>query len=933
MTVRILGPVVGHHSGAEIDLGSPRQRAVIAMLASRPGQVITMGQLLEGVWGENPPASAEQSVYTYVAGLRRIIEPDRRPRQPPTTLIRLAGGYQLRIEPRAIDSFVLAEHLDTAERLRESGDLDGALHAFDRALRLWRGPTLSGIPGPFAEHERSRLDELRLSALEGHAETLRLLGRPQEAVEELRDLTRAHPLRERPYELLMLALHGCGRESEAIMAFEEARAVLADELGVAPGEGLRAAHQLVLAATGDDGAGVPGPPRQLPRDLIGFVGRAQDTMRLRTLLIPHGDEPPPPLVVISGPAGVGKSALAVRIAHMVKGQYPQGQLYVNLRGGTPNVPRLTPHEALSRLLRGLGLRDENIPVDADEAAAVLRSRLHGNRLLILLDDAADLTQIRPLLSSPLGTTLLVTSRESLSVGDDCVQLSLGPLSSAEATAMLAKLVGGRIAADHAESVRLVQLCDGLPLALRIAGARLADRPDWSVRGFADRLSDERRRLHELEVGELAVRSSLAASLQALRHGGRDAAAARMLALLGLLHVPDITVETAAALSGTPEAAAERALERLSDAHLLERGAAGRYQLHDLVRLFASELPCPEGRLAPLTRVLGHFAASARAAMAIVDPHRVHADHPAVTAAGRGFDDAEEAMAWLLGEEPSLVAAAVQAMADPDEAIAKLGVAIGFAIMWHQQKAYRVADMLRMGRQELTVGERYDDDGIRMHAHAQISAGMHLEGSLSDALTHLEQQLELARRLKDRFNEQRAHGNLAATYTQWEKFEEALPHALAQREIACGIGSGVGERYAQLMIGVIYQGLGRLLDAQATLEKGRAMAQAVGDRMHEANMRSRLGQVLLDRGEHEKGRAELERALPIARISGTRVVQMHSLIQLARAHRLLGQEAQARARISEALHQARVMESPYWLKQVSAEQEAIGMERDGHPLAM
>ncbi|MFD0478176.1 hypothetical protein ACFQ0B_65860 [Nonomuraea thailandensis] len=255
-------------------------------------------------------------------------------------------------------------------------------------------------------------------------------------------------------------------------------------------------------------------------------------------------------------------------------------------------------------------------------------------MLVLLDNAADLAQVRPFVSGPLGTAVLVTSRESLAAGDDCVQLRLGPLSDAEATAMLSRLVGAdRVSADLDQTARLVRLCDGFPLALRIACARLLDRPDWSVGALTARLSDERRRLAELEAGELAVRSSLAASWGALSGSAReiDAEAARLLALLGLLHVPDVTVEAATALADSPQAGVERALERLCDAHLLDAGEPGRYHPHDLVRLFAADLLPAGERMAPLKRAIGYYAESARAAARTSDPHRVHCLHPRIDA--------------------------------------------------------------------------------------------------------------------------------------------------------------------------------------------------------------------------------------------------------------------------------------------------------------
>ncbi|MFI7700741.1 BTAD domain-containing putative transcriptional regulator [Nonomuraea sp. NPDC049480] len=926
-----MGPVVGALGDEEIDLGPPRQQAIMVMLAAHSGRVVTMSQLIEGLWGSSPPPSAEQSVYTYIAGLRRACEPGRKRREPSRVLAGAAGGYRLHHDLCRVDAHVFAERLGTAREAERSDDLDLALRLVDEALAVWRGPALSGVPGPFADGERARLEELRLTAVEARAHALIRLRRPQEALTDLQNLTRRHPLRERPRELLMLALHGCGRQAEALAAFEEARRILSEELGVDPGEGLRRAHHVVLSG-GQETQAVT-PPRQLPRDLIGFVGRAQEIVRLRSLLDPWGDDLPHPFVAISGPPGVGKSAMAVHVAHMVKDRFPSGQLYVNLRGGTPNVPRLSAHEIFSRLLRGVGTPDSAIPADADESAALWRSKLQSRRLLVLLDDAADLTQVRPFLSTPLGTAVMVTSRESLIAGDDCVQLRLGPLSESESTTMLAKLAGaGRVSADLGQTTRLVRLCDGLPLALRIAGARLTDRPDWTVGALVTRLTDERRRLHELEAGELAVRSSLTASWNALNGSmrGIDGTAARMLALLGLLHVPDVTVEEAAALAGSSPSDAERALERLCDAHLLDAGEPGRYHLHDLVRLFAGELIPSGERIAPLTRVLGYYAASARSAAKISDPHRVHPAHPEVGARGRGFAGAEEADAWLGREEPMLLAAAFQALADPDDDVARLGVAIGFALWWYHQKAYRVADLISLGERLLRTGHRLKDDVITMEAHAHIATGLYFTGD--DAATgHHEQHLRLAERLGDRFNQQRAHGNLANLHVKGEKFHDALNHALAQRAIAREIASAVGERYALLMLGIAYAGIGRPEDAATALEEGATMARRAGDVMHQAMFGWRWGQSLLELGELERGRRVLAEALGAARASRSKTAEVACLVCQARAHRLLGEPGAAKRGIAEATALAERMGSVYWLDRAAEELEALGLAWRSIPL--
>lgn len=390
----------------------------------------------------------------------------------------------------------------------------------------------------------------------------------------------------------MLALYRSGRQADALDTYLDVKRLLAERLGVDPGEALRERYELILRAdpsldlaqrettdparseTTADGA-QSRPPRQLPRAATGFVGRVEELVRLRSLLTPWDGSVPQSVVAITGAPGTGKSALAVQAAHTAAHAFPDGQLYVNLLGATPGVERLEPIGVLGRLLRALGLEGKAVPTEEDEAAAVLRDRLDGRRTLILLDDASGPEQVRSLLDLPSGNTVLITSRESFAVADDCVRLVLRRMRRSEGVTVLSKLVGAeRISDDPAAASHLVELCGGLPLALRLAAARLGERPDWSVRDLGGRLEDRRRTLHELESGQIAVRSSLELSYEGLARGGAlDRLAARTLCHLGVLHVASVTADVVAALVGEPADAAERALDRLARAHLLETGEA------------------------------------------------------------------------------------------------------------------------------------------------------------------------------------------------------------------------------------------------------------------------------------------------------------------------------------------------------------------------
>ncbi|GAB3154898.1 hypothetical protein GCM10027161_59770 [Microbispora hainanensis] len=713
----------------------------------------------------------------------------------------------------------------------------------------------------------------------------------------------------------MLALYRCGRQADALQTYIDVKRLLAERLGVDPGATLRERYELILRADAslarvqDRAGGAEAParhPRQLPRAASVLVGRAEELVRLRSLLSPWDGGSPQAVIAITGAPGAGKSALAVQAAHASSHAFPDGQLYVNLQGATPGVERLKPIEVLGRLLRALGLPGEAVPSDEDEAAAVLRDRLEERRTLILLDDAAGPEQVRALLGLPCGNTVLITSRESHAVTDDCVQLVLGRLLRSEAVTMLAKLVGAeRIAADPAAAGRLAHLCDLLPLALRLAAARLAERPDWTVRDLGTRLEDRRRTLHELESGRSAVRSSLELSYEGLANGGElDRLAARTMCHLGVLHVASLTAELVSALLGEPVDAAERALDRLARAHLVEISEPGRYRLHDLVRLFTIELAdarlTPEARKDALMGALGFYGATARRASTMLDPHRVQLPWSAVPQRPLELGTVDEARDWLAEELPDVIAAASQAMQSEDDDVARLGAYAGFALTWQLVRGAHRHEQRDLNRQALGVGERTGDQEILSLAHGQIANALLNLGRAAEALPHQQAELELRRALRDGFGEMRALGNMGVTLLKLERYAEARERTEAQRAIAREIGSEVGERHSLLTEATACRRLGDLTAAMSLLGAGLALAQAAGDRYHEAGGLMSLSELCLERGDPRTAKSYLERGLRVAREIGYRVSECESLAMLARVHRLLNEPAQALAYAREAL---------------------------------
>src|SRR6201996_8535466 len=446
LRVGVLGPVRAWLADQELPAGPPRQQAVLGMLAMRANRVVSRDELVDAVWGQQAPASAEGGVHTYVAGLRRVLEPGRSRRGPSQVLASAAGGYVLRLDPGQVDAIVFERGLGAGRRLRGAGDLSGAVAALDGALAEWHGSAFAGVPGPFAGSERVRLAELRPAAAEERADVRLDLGRHEQAVPELASLVAEHPLRERMRGLLMIALYRCGRQAEALQAFHDTREVLADELGIDPSPELSRIHQQILSLDptleAPSRGAPPGPvtaaappapppatgaaashpvPAQLPLEAPGFSGRHSELERMLraivddTVRICAGGawDDTVQIIAISGTAGVGKTALANRFARQVASRFPDGQLYVNLRGFDPSGSALSAESALRFFLDALGVQPQRMPVDADGRAALFRSLLNGKRVLIVLDNARDPDQVRPLLPGSPGSLVVVTSRSQL----------------------------------------------------------------------------------------------------------------------------------------------------------------------------------------------------------------------------------------------------------------------------------------------------------------------------------------------------------------------------------------------------------------------------------------------------------------------------------------------------------------------------------------
>ncbi|MCF6468257.1 hypothetical protein FAF44_07560, partial [Nonomuraea sp. MG754425] len=539
LEIRFLGPWQVLAADEPVRLAGHRRIGVLARLALNAGQVVQTERVLVDIWGDGTAVTADKQLHIVISKLRDALGPH----STEEVIQTVPGGYRLALDPDRIDALLFARLVKRARTAQEQGGSAAADSLFRTALQLWRGEPLAGLTAPWARIEATRLEEEHRTVLEDHADLRLAAGDHHAVAADLAVHVRAHPLRERPAAQLMLALHRAGRSSEALGVYQGTRRMMVSELGLEPGAELRRLHQAVLVK--DPALDLPVPaqrvtlgepyvPAELPADTHAFTARAAEIDHLRTALGP-ADLGEAAITVIDGPGGIGNSALAVHVAHAMAARFTDGVIYLNLHGSTPGLDPLPPAQALRHLLRSLGLDGAAVPADPGEAAARYRSLTATGNLLVILDNARDVRQVRPLIPGGSGCRVLITSRDPLATLDNTRHLHLGTLNVADAAALLSRLAGPeRVHAEPRAVAQIVHLCGGFPLALRIVGARLAARPDWTLSDLEVRLADATRRLDVLEYADLAIRASIAVSHHHLQEepAGRDAA--HLLPLLGLL---------------------------------------------------------------------------------------------------------------------------------------------------------------------------------------------------------------------------------------------------------------------------------------------------------------------------------------------------------------------------------------------------------------
>ncbi len=941
---QVLGPVQAWRGEQSLSLGSPQQQAVLTALLLRQGRPVGTHDLVDGLWGDRPPPQAVAALRTYISRLRTVIEPDRETRAPAELLISVGDGYALRVSPDALDLSVFDAGVAEAATVADQREAHRLLVS---ALALWRGRPLAGVPGPYAEAQRLRLAELQVTAWEERCTTALDIGLHGEVVAELSSLTAEHPLRERLRELLMLALYRCGRQAESLGVYADTRKLLIDELGVEPGAGLSAMHARILGADptlmpaprSEPAAGgreEPAftPPAQLPADVSDFSGRTELAAELREVLRSAAGQA---VVVTSlaGIGGVGKTTLAVHVAHSVRAEFPDGQLYVDLRGAgaTPAEPAVV----LGDFLYSLGVAEP--PDSLEQRAALYRSLLANRRMLILLDNAQDATQLMPLIPGVSGCAVLATSRSRLAGIPGAHLVDVEELTTEEALALFSAIIGeDRVKGEPEASLAVVTACGFLPLAVRIAAARLASRPRWSVSDLARRLADQRRRLAELQLGNLAVETTIG-----LGYGQLRPDEARAFRLLSLVDSPDLPLSSVAALLGLDEDRAEELAESLVEANMLECFSPGRYRYHDLLRLYAQrqneKLRATEEQQSALRRLLDLLLATLLNGAKAIEPDDLLPEPlNALPSPGLAFVNGAAAQNWLRSEMALLLSAVEAAVQGPPEL---LRPAVDLMIVLnsivedptHGQRIRRILEVADSGTRShrdtaalarvrylqgflqhvtsefqsaegsLRESLRLQDDGdvtmLRSMVTNLLGIMLSIANRPAEALPFFEQSLAISRTIGAPSSEARLLGNIARAQLDLGDTDSAV---LSVREaVATARTSDSGPCLADTLyqLGVILASTGAVGDAGTHLREAHQLYQAQQNRLWEAYTLTRLASSLLADGRLPEAAEAADESLAIAQELDAAYCQGLANATLGEALLRLAQPARGLACLQEA----------------------------------
>ncbi len=895
----ILGAPVITVGDRAIALGAPRDLTVLAMLLLRPGETVPNTDLIDAVW-VRPPKRARTQIQGCIFRLRRLLAEAG---GAPDAIETYPNAYRAALSVGQLDLLEFRQLLARARTANHEGKHAGARANFRAALALWRAPACIGIESELVQRYAHAVDEERLQAQQECLDVERELGLGPELVPELTRLVHEHPYQEGFHVALMHALHRAGRPSDALEVYRRVQRLLREELATEPGDALQQLHQRILAgdstlAASRSDAEHPeaghSVPQELPADVADFTGRADELRTLDQQLSRARRGSAIVLCVIAGTAGVGKTALAVNWAHRVADRTPDGQLYLNLRGAAPQQP-LRIIEALTAMLRSLGVPPAQIPTDADQAAALYRGRLAGRRVLVVLDDAASVEQVRPLLPGTPGCLVIVTSRDRLSglvSRNGATRVTLDVLPASDAVGLLTLLLGAdRIADEREATEELARRCAYLPLALRVAASNLINHPHQSIAGYLRRLA------HEAAMEELRNDDDAEAAIQTafdLSYSRLPGDAQRMFGLLGLVPGPDFTPEAAAALAQTDLRDARSLLDRLARSHLVTERARDRYTFHDLLQAYArtkgEAALAPGERAAAVDRLITWYLANAHAAATMLSPETLQLplDSP-VSQPASPTGDAAQARTWLDAEAPNLIAAIHLAATDgTPEAAWRLAFCLrryfwsgGYSVEW--QAAAETALAAAVGSRD-TLGQ----------AAARLNLG-DVYFRLSRADDSLEQYLlaaSLARECGWTGGEGACLGSIGIRYILTGELERA--EAVLTRRLDLTVTDKRPGVLAATLgnLANVYREQGRLLDALVNHEQARALYADLGAQRELAGALSNIADLEHLLGRSDDALAHLQQGITLARETGHGNAEFHAFMILTGVHADNGRTAAA-----------------------------------------
>ncbi|SNT64649.1 DNA-binding transcriptional activator of the SARP family [Asanoa hainanensis] len=883
--VRVLGPVTVEGPAGPAALVGARQRTLLALLALGAGTVVPRSRLVDALWGDDPPRTAVRTLHSHVSRVRQALESCGLP----GVLLTREPGYQLALPRTDVDAHRFEDGVRAA-RATMPNEPERAVALLTESLAWWRGDALAdGEPDGWGRAETERLAEIRLTATEDLWDATLRLGRHAEAVAELERLAAAHPTRERLVELLMRALFHCGRHVDALDRFKRLREHLAEEFGVDPGARITDLHAAILR-------GEPRGPTTtgLPPRVGHFAGRTPELDALAHWLTDRTSQ----LMVVRGPAGIGKTALVVEWAHEVAERFPGSVVFVDLRGHDPDTA-LTPGEVIARVLDGLGVPPDRLPVSVEQRVAHYRSLVHDRRTLVVLDNAGTADHVLPLVPSSPHSRILVTSRHRLAAASayhSVRHVELDALGPRDARSLLAQVVGGeRVAAEAAATDRLVELCGRIPIALRVAGARLAGRPRQPIAELVAELDQGGLDALAVDGDARSVRAVFASAYEALSDP-----AARMFRLVGLHPGGTVSSWLAAAIVDDTHGRGRRGVDELAAAHLLSEVAVGRYRFHDLMRRYAVECAGddPETSRA-VGRLLDWYLAVASAANRALDRGRDRVEAtPAHPPRELPFGtDPDEVLAFLDGERDNLVPVAAFALRHGhDQVVWQLSYLVSGYFESRGYADSRVA----VNQLGLAAAQRAGDPVVEGLMRSGLGVAHIAARQYEAALDHLREALRLMAAADDRRGIGHAYNNVAAALGELGRFEEAIGACHEAYTVHVGNAHTLGAILALNNLGHLYARVGQPDQSLHHLRRGLLLAQEADDRRLEAAIQHGIGETHRTTGALDAALEAFAAALALRRAAGNRRYEARTLVEIGATLIDAGRDAEAGKPLDEAV---------------------------------